>query len=84
MKIGVLALQGAFAEHRRMLAMLGVESFEIRQKRDLKRSYDGLIIPGGESTVQGKLLIELDLFESIRKAVLSDVPVFGCSCLQKK
>ena len=77
MKIGVLALQGAFAEHRRMLAMLGVESFEIRQKRDLERSYDGLIIPGGESTVQGKLLIELDLFESIRKAVLSDVPVFG-------
>ena len=77
MKIGVLALQGAFAEHRRMLAMLGVESFEIRQKRDLERSYDGLIIPGGESTVQGKLLIELDLFESIRKAVLSDMPVFG-------
>ena len=77
MKIGVLALQGAVAEHRRMLAMLGVESFEIRQKRDLERSYDGLIIPGGESTVQGKLLIELDLFESIRKAVLSDVPVFG-------
>ncbi|MGN1096754.1 MAG: pyridoxal 5'-phosphate synthase glutaminase subunit PdxT [Christensenellales bacterium] len=77
MTIGVLALQGAFAEHRRMLAMLGVESFEIRQKRDLERSYDGLIIPGGESTVQGKLLIELDLFESIRKAVLSDVPVFG-------
>lgn len=77
MKIGVLALQGAFAEHRRMLTLLGVESFEIRQKRDLERSYDGLIIPGGESTVQGKLLIELDLFESIRKDILSDVPVFG-------
>lgn len=77
MKIGVLALQGAFAEHRRMLSSLGVESFEIRQKRDLERSYDGLIIPGGESTVQGKLLIELDLFESIRKDILSDVPVFG-------
>ncbi len=77
MKIGVLALQGAFAEHRRMLTSLGVESFEIRQKRDLERSYDGLIIPGGESTVQGKLLIELDLFESIRKDILSDVPVFG-------
>ena len=77
MKIGVLALQGAFAEHRRMLTSLGVESFEIRQKRDFERSYDGLIIPGGESTVQGKLLIELDLFESIRKDILSDVPVFG-------
>lgn len=77
MKIGVLALQGAFAEHRRMLDLLGVESFEIRQKRDLEREFDGLIIPGGESTVQGKLLIELDLFDDLRNDILDGMPVFG-------
>lgn len=77
MKIGVLALQGAFAEHRRMLDLLGVESFEIRQKRDLERDFDGLIIPGGESTVQGKLLIELDLFDDLRNDILDGMPVFG-------
>lgn len=56
MQIGVLALQGAFIEHEQMLAAIGVDSFEIRQLRDIDRSFDGLIIPGGESTVQGKLL----------------------------
>ena len=60
MRIAVLALQGAFIEHEEMLSKLGVESFEIRQKNDLLRSFDGLIIPGGESTVQGKLLKELE------------------------
>ena len=61
MKVAVLALQGAFIEHEKMLSQLGAESFEIRQKNDLLRSFDGLIIPGGESTVQGKLLKELEL-----------------------
>ena len=50
MRIGILALQGAFAEHRMILEKLGAESFEIRQKRDLEQPMDGLIIPGGEST----------------------------------
>ena len=54
MQIGVLALQGAFIEHEQMLSQLGVSSFEIRQEKDLNNSLDGLIIPGGESTVQGK------------------------------
>ena len=66
MQIGVLALQGAFIEHEHMLSKLGVDSFEIRQKRDLEKPFDGLIIPGGESTVQGKLLRELELFEPIK------------------
>ena len=56
MRIGILALQGAFAEHRMILEKLGAESFEIRQKRDLEQPMDGLIIPGGEITVMGKLL----------------------------
>ena len=77
MQIGVLALQGAFIEHERMLAELGADSFEIRQLRDIRRPMDGLIIPGGESTVQGKLLRELGLFEPIRDMILSGLPVFG-------
>lgn len=77
MQIAVLALQGAFIEHEQMLDSLGVSSVEIRQKRDLERPYDGLIIPGGESTVQGKLLRELGLFEPIKKQINDGLPVFG-------
>jgi len=82
MKIGVLALQGAFAEHRKMLKKLGIESFEIRKKSDLSNAVndndiDGLIIPGGESTVIGKLLYDLDLFDDIKKLILEGLPVFG-------
>ena len=55
MIIGILALQGAFIEHEKILAKLGVESFEIRQKKDMDRPMDGIIITGGESTVIGKL-----------------------------
>ncbi len=77
MQIAVLALQGAFIEHEHMLSALGVDSFEIRQLRDIQRPFDGLIIPGGESTVQGKLLRELGLFEPIRQAISTGLPVFG-------
>ena len=82
MKIGVLALQGAFAEHIKMLEKLGIESFEIRKKFDLSNAVnnndvDGFIIPGGESTVIGKLLYDLDLFDDIKKLVLKGLPVFG-------
>ena len=82
MKIGVLALQGAFAEHIKMLEKLGIESFEIRKKFDLSNAVnnndvDGLIIPGGESTVIGKLLYDLDLFDDIKKLILKGLPVFG-------
>ena len=77
MQIGVLALQGAFIEHEQMLANLGVSSFEIRCLADLEKSIDGLIIPGGESTVIGKLLYELELFEPIKKMINGGLPVFG-------
>ena len=77
MTIAVLALQGAFIEHEAMLERLGVEYFEIRQKRDLDRPFDGLILPGGESTVMGKLLRELDLFEPLKKRIAEGLPVFG-------
>ena len=77
MQIAVLALQGAFIEHEHMLSASGVDSFEIRQLRDIQRPFDGLIIPGGESTVQGKLLRELGLFDPIRQAISTGLPVFG-------
>lgn len=77
MAIGILALQGAFAEHGAMLDRLGETHFEIRQRRDLNRSMDGLILPGGESTTMGKLLRDLELFEPLREKLRSGLPVFG-------
>lgn len=75
-RIGVLAVQGAFAEHREALNRLGAESFEIRKRSDLN-AMDGLILPGGESTVIGKLLRELDLFEPLKLEIQKGLPVFG-------
>ena len=75
--MAILALQGAFAEHEQMFRSLGVETFEVRKLSDWNRPKDGLVIPGGESTVQGKLLHELGLFEPIRQAINDGLPVFG-------
>lgn len=77
MRIGVLALQGAFIEHERMLRELGADCFEIRQLRDISGQIDGIVIPGGESTVQGKLLRELGIMEPLRKMIRNGLPVFG-------
>ena len=77
MAVGILALQGAFAEHGQMLDRLGVEHFEIRQLRDLEKKPDRLILPGGESTVMNKLLHELGLYEPIKKLIEDGMPVFG-------
>src|SRR5215510_9217433 len=65
MKVGVLALQGAFIEHEKKLRDLGVEAVEVRMPEDL-RELDGLIIPGGESTTIGKLAAEYGLIEPLR------------------
>lgn len=77
MKIAILALQGAFVEHAAALDRLGAEHFEIRQKRDLDQHFDGLILPGGESTVMRKLLHELDLFHQLTDQIQNGLPVFG-------
>lgn len=77
MRIAVLALQGAFAEHRQKLAQLGVDSFEVRQLKDWDQPKDGLIIPGGESTTQAKLLNELGLMEPVKEAIAAGLPVYG-------
>ena len=77
MKIGVFALQGAFEEHEKMLLQLGAEAVEIRQKKDFSQSFDGLIIPGGESTVMNKLLKDLDLFQDVKSAIQGGLPTYG-------
>ena len=77
MATGILALQGAFAEHAAMLDRLGEPHFEIRQARDLEKPLDRLIIPGGESTVMRRLLHDLDLFDALRARITEGMPVFG-------
>lgn len=77
MKIAILALQGAFLEHEVILRKLGVDCFEVRQKQDWLQEKDALIIPGGESTTQGKLLDELGLLLPIREEIENGLPVFG-------
>lgn len=77
MRIAILALQGAFIEHAAVLDRLGVEHFEIRQKKDLELPFDGLILPGGESTVMRKLLHDLELFQPLAEHIRNGLPVFG-------
>lgn len=77
MTVAILALQGAFVEHAAMLDRLGATHFEIRQRRDLDRHFDGLILPGGESTTMRKLLRDLGLFEPLRARIEEGLPVFG-------
>jgi 5'-phosphate synthase pdxT subunit len=77
-RIGILAVQGAFTEHKKSIELLGAEVFEIRQKADLTgQRMDGIILPGGESTVIGKLLKELDLFDKLQQLILEGVSVMG-------
>ncbi len=76
-RIAVLALQGAFIEHEKMLQRLGADVFEIREKADWQQPKDGLVIPGGESTVMAKLLVELGLHDMIRNDIRAGLPVFG-------
>ena len=77
MTIAILAVQGAFAEHEKKLDELGISWFELRKKEDLDRHYDGLILPGGESTVQGKLLKELGMFDRLKTQIEKGLPVFA-------
>lgn len=77
MKIAVLAVQGAFIEHEKMLEKLGVDCVELRKKEDLEQEYDGLVLPGGESTVQGKLLKELGMFDRLKEQIEQGLPVLG-------
>ena len=76
MKIGVLAVQGDFAAHKRMLGRIGVQSVEVRTPADLK-TVAGLIMPGGESTTMLKFLTEESLAEPIKAFARAGAPIFG-------
>lgn len=77
MRIGILAVQGAFAEHESMIRSMGIDTLQIRKLSDLDGHIDGLIIPGGESTVMGKLISELNMAEPLKEKIESGLPVFG-------
>ena len=77
MTIGVLCLQGAFAEHEARLKELGAQAAELRSAEDLQQPLDGLILPGGESTTMGKLLRDLDMLQPVQEKICSGMPVFG-------
>ena len=77
MQIAVLALQGDFAEHEAVFHRLNIPTCQLRQKSDLDLNFDALVLPGGESTVQGKLLRELDMFEKIKSRIQNGLPVMA-------
>ncbi|GAC1359829.1 MAG: pyridoxal 5'-phosphate synthase glutaminase subunit PdxT [Herpetosiphon sp.] len=76
MTVGVLALQGAFSEHEQMLRGLGEEVIQVRLPQQLDQ-IDRLIIPGGESTTIGKLLVAFGLLEPIRARAQRELPIWG-------
>ena len=87
MKIAILALQGAFAEHEQMFRKLGAETTLIRNLDDfnstVKKSpssgggWSGVVIPGGESTAMMRIMKDLGLFTPLRQAIREGLPVFG-------
>lgn len=77
MNVGILAVQGAFSEQEKAFRAAGAETFEIRQATDLDRTIDALVLPGGESTVQGKLLRQTGLFDPLAKKIKEGLPVFA-------
>lgn len=76
MPIGVLALQGAFIEHEKMLRRLGADVREVRQRSDLD-GLNGIVLPGGESTVQGRLLRKLHMLDPLRERIQNGMPVLA-------
>ena len=77
MTTAVLALQGAFAEHEAMLDALGEPWFELRCGNDLKRSFDRLVLPGGESTTQGRLLRDEGMLGPLKARIEDGMPVLA-------
>ena len=76
-RIGVLAVQGAFAEHAARLRNLGCSVVELRQQDDVRQHLDGLVLPGGESTAQTKLLRDLGMMEPLRQLIQEGLPTLG-------
>lgn len=81
-RVAVLALQGAFLEHEQMLHRLGARCIELRQASDLAQPFDALVLPGGESTAQTKLLVDLEMLEPLKAHIANGMPTLGtCSGL---
>ncbi|WAH37022.1 pyridoxal 5'-phosphate synthase glutaminase subunit PdxT [Alicyclobacillus dauci] len=76
MKVGVIAVQGAFREHIRVLRELGADAVEVRRANELEGA-DAVVLPGGESTAIGKLMRTYDLIEPVKKLANEGKPVFG-------
>lgn len=77
MKIAIVSVQGAFIEHIKMLTSLGADCIELRKAEDLDTNYDGIVLPGGESTVQGKLLRELGMYDKLKSQIAGGMPVLA-------
>lgn len=77
MQVAVLAVQGAFIEHARILEQLGAGCVELRRSSDLAREFCGIVLPGGESTTQGTLLRELHMLEPLRERIRQGTPVLA-------
>ncbi|MCD8018716.1 MAG: pyridoxal 5'-phosphate synthase glutaminase subunit PdxT [Clostridiales bacterium] len=77
MRVGILAVQGAFIEHAHCMEKLSVEYTLLRNKKDIADDIDRLILPGGESTVQRKLLKDLQMFEPLKSRIQDGVPVLA-------
>ncbi len=77
-RVGVLALQGDVREHRRALESAGASVVAVRRPGELDE-LDGIVLPGGESTTMGKLLVTFELLEPLRKTLAGGLPAYG-SC----
>jgi 5'-phosphate synthase pdxT subunit len=75
-RVGVLALQGDYAAHRAAFGRLGVEAFEVKTLDDID-SAEALVLPGGESTVMGSLLLRFGLMDRLVERIGEGLPVFG-------
>ncbi len=76
MKIGILGFQGAIIEHQRHIEKLGYEAVNVRYPEQLEE-LDGIILPGGESTTMGKLLVRTGMMEPLRRKIEDGLPVWG-------
>ncbi len=76
MKIGVIAMQGAFAEHIKMFESLGVKAIDVRKPEDLK-GVQGIVLPGGESTTVGMMMKKYGLIKPVIDIVKKGAPIFG-------
>lgn len=75
--VAVLAVQGAFIEHESVLRKLDCQCIELRQAADLEKPFDALVLPGGESTAQSKMLRELGMLEPLHERIAAGMPVLG-------